>query len=594
VDNANADALSRLPLTSSADGTGARLDPVWQDCVIPPHKPLPVSVFLALAVTSIDDSCPSLQELEEDTSEPYGPHACFFLSDPVNTATLSVRATRAVHDSGAPVPPADEFGCRFVGAMDACSVILVELFGGLGAGLEACLRNGVVIKRYIYCDIDPVAQAAVRDRMCQLSAAFPSQFPPHLHGRAMSSAPMDVTRVTAVHVHTWLRGAHHTPVLVVAGWPCQDLSAAGSGAGLSGTQSGLFTNLWRIWGLVVRERSHGLAAYLFENVVPDVSYRRDKRKHDDAAELESQLGTYVTCDAARMGSYAHRHRAFWTNLQPPSVLQSVVDAHVRQPRVVDDILEPGRTAPPVLRADIPPFYPCNVVGKPMAALPTLVLHPLSHSFRDDKPGTMLNPDGTRSQPTVSERARALGYADFLIRSLNERQQFDVLGRVMDRFCLEALVAALLALGRCSSRLPTVVVTQAEPLPQPAYGLAACFATAAESPPSPSNPIHLVFVAQASDCTADIWLDPIALAFLQNGTAPPPEQRKRVHRRCRLYRWDSTHLLRVYKDGSTRIVTSPAHRHYSTHARHHRSFWGAPYTCPFGTHLLVEIHAYSGR
>ncbi len=39
AENANVDALSRLPLPSSEDGTGARLDPVWQDCIIPFHTP---------------------------------------------------------------------------------------------------------------------------------------------------------------------------------------------------------------------------------------------------------------------------------------------------------------------------------------------------------------------------------------------------------------------------------------------------------------------------------------------------------------------------------------------------------------------------
>jgi hypothetical protein len=38
VENANADGLSRLPLPSSEDGTGARLDPVWEDTVIPIHQ----------------------------------------------------------------------------------------------------------------------------------------------------------------------------------------------------------------------------------------------------------------------------------------------------------------------------------------------------------------------------------------------------------------------------------------------------------------------------------------------------------------------------------------------------------------------------
>ncbi len=61
-------------------------------------------------------------------------------------------------------------------------------------------------------------------------------------------------------------------------------------------------------------------AYLFESVVPDVSYRRGKRKHEGSEEILSYLGAYFTCDAVRMGSYAHRLRAFWTNLYPSTTV----------------------------------------------------------------------------------------------------------------------------------------------------------------------------------------------------------------------------------------------------------------------------------
>jgi hypothetical protein len=35
------------------------------------------------------------------------------------------------------------------------ALTVLELFGGLCAGLEACLRNGLVVQRYVYVDRDP-------------------------------------------------------------------------------------------------------------------------------------------------------------------------------------------------------------------------------------------------------------------------------------------------------------------------------------------------------------------------------------------------------------------------------------------------------
>ena len=44
-------------------------------------------------------------------------------------------------------------------------VVLYEPFGGLCAGLEMLLRCGISVARYLYSDIDPVAQALAKVRM---------------------------------------------------------------------------------------------------------------------------------------------------------------------------------------------------------------------------------------------------------------------------------------------------------------------------------------------------------------------------------------------------------------------------------------------
>jgi hypothetical protein len=132
-------------------------------------------------------------------------------------------------------------------------------------------------------------------------------------------------------------------------------------------------------------------------VVPDVAYRKGKRKLEDAAVLDNILGPYAMCDAVRMGSHAHRLMAFWTSLYPAADLQAVIEKHHSPPRRVQEILGPGRVPPPVMREDRAPLYPRNRVGYPMAALPTIVSYPYSYAFREGEPGSMINSDGTNSQ-----------------------------------------------------------------------------------------------------------------------------------------------------------------------------------------------------
>jgi site-specific DNA-cytosine methylase len=55
-------------------------------------------------------------------------------------------------------------------------ITLLELFGGIGIGLEALLQFGMVIRNYFYVDIDPIAKQVVALRMMEFIAKFPQQF----------------------------------------------------------------------------------------------------------------------------------------------------------------------------------------------------------------------------------------------------------------------------------------------------------------------------------------------------------------------------------------------------------------------------------
>jgi hypothetical protein len=50
---------------------------------------------------------------------------------------------------------------------------LLELFGGISTGLEALLQSGMVVKKYIYVDVDPCARKVAASRMLELTTRFP-------------------------------------------------------------------------------------------------------------------------------------------------------------------------------------------------------------------------------------------------------------------------------------------------------------------------------------------------------------------------------------------------------------------------------------
>ena len=110
-------------------------------------------------------------------------------------------------------------------------IVLVEPFGGLCAGLEMALRNGKRVHQYIYLDTNPVAREIAAQRIKHLMSLYPTLLTPDAVQGAFS-LPQDIRQLTTQHlVEAGAKEQQH-PWLVVAGWPCQDLSMAGKAAGL--------------------------------------------------------------------------------------------------------------------------------------------------------------------------------------------------------------------------------------------------------------------------------------------------------------------------------------------------------------------------
>jgi len=52
-------------------------------------------------------------------------------------------------------------------------ITLLELFGGIGTSLKALLQLGMVVWKYFYVDIDPIAKQVAASRMKELTTRFP-------------------------------------------------------------------------------------------------------------------------------------------------------------------------------------------------------------------------------------------------------------------------------------------------------------------------------------------------------------------------------------------------------------------------------------
>ena len=190
-------------------------------------------------------------------------------------------------------------------------VVLVELFAGLATGLAAALAQGIRIRRYVYVDVDPVAQIAAQARVGQLLDHYPTLLPSDAVRGFQSTWPHDVKLIGAAAF------AASGPVdMVIAGWECQGHSRAGAGRGLLDHRSALFFELVRLTNLLQAAQVSS-PAYIFENV-----YSGDDRRHavrQDFQVVRQYLGHEFAFDAAQVGARAHRYRAYWTNLAPHSL-----------------------------------------------------------------------------------------------------------------------------------------------------------------------------------------------------------------------------------------------------------------------------------
>jgi len=117
-------------------------------------------------------------------------------------------------------------------------ITLLEFFRGIGTSFKALLQSGMVVWRYIYIDIDPIARQVMALRMMELTTRFSQQFATTAWKVSFTFLPSNIQQIQKKHME--LLG----PVdLIISSWECQGFSTARFGENLNDTKSSLFTDM---------------------------------------------------------------------------------------------------------------------------------------------------------------------------------------------------------------------------------------------------------------------------------------------------------------------------------------------------------------
>ena len=333
-------------------------------------------------------------------------------------------------------------------------IVLYEACGGIASGLEAVLANGIKVKRYLYSDIDDAACKVARSRVTALHYTYPHLLPMEAFLDAFSSMPADVRHVdTEALVGSGAGNGEQW--LVVAGWSCEDLSAAGRGAGLKGSRSSNFFDIVRIVGSLQQLQPSAPPGFVLENTDMDGDNNHESVRTVDFPGICDVIGRPVLLDAARCGAYAYRLRNFWSNLADPVSTAVVCDSIQRVPgRYVNAVLDPGRQAQVAVRPQRMPWYQCNAVrGHPLEALPTLVSFVKSRAYvvKDGvvPRGVIWDVAANRwDEPNPDERERIMGYTTgcTAVAGVTHKQRHEIIGRAMDRHATTTLFSVYMGLA----------------------------------------------------------------------------------------------------------------------------------------------------
>jgi hypothetical protein len=508
ITHQNADALSRAPLPSTRDSTGACLDPE-------PAPPGIASALLAAMVPAEEPASHALYSYANTIAAIYSPvhelsegnrgglldslHHPPQLPDPAHAAAIAASRVRAgqmvqaaasaiasstsTYQNGITTGSPDPLGVRptvrlntepvmqdFMAAAHHPGITLLELHGRLGAGLEACLRAGIHVTRYYYCDTSPHAQRLMLGRLLHLSSAYPHLLPPSAFA-ASHSLPSDVSSITTLHLQrAGAMGAAQW--LVISGWRHTDAAAHTH-----------FLSTLNVVGALQQLQPLYPPAYLIETTsLPSPS-------------TTSALGSPVQL----------ADRFYFTNLSSPAHLRATLSS-----------------SPP------PPSPP------PSTSCPSsLELH-LGFST-DASAGPALTPAQRITLLSTSTNCSHLHTILSLSSALNDYHSRAQHAHVLAVTGLGGVSTAQLSTQPCSSHncMPLAVDPQLN---------------------------ALAHVAAVQEEEGDIFTDDHTLSLIRNGSLPAglsEAEQRRASKRAQNYTLSAAgQLLRRMADGSTRIVPPP--------------------------------------
>ena len=316
--------------------------------------------------------------------------------------------------------------------------------------MEALLRAGTVIKRYIYVDTQDVARRVMAARLEELHEHYQQQLPLSAFADAFTALPQDATHISTTALT--LAGATDQNIrwVVVAGWPCQDFSPAGYRQGLDGVHAGAYHVMLHILAMLQSMQRNKPPTYLLENGPVQLATNPKNNLQRDFASITAQIGEPVLLDATQFGACAYRLRNWWTNLIDPALLRAITATVQRPPGLfVHQIPDSNHELTAVRRSNSPPCYSVNM-GAELEALPTLMSRVGSYAFVLGEPGS-LHIKGTDryEEPSAEERERALGYATGTTRApgVTNVQRRVLLGSCMDANCIQSIFAIVAAVYR---------------------------------------------------------------------------------------------------------------------------------------------------
>lgn len=422
-------------------------------------------------------------------------------------------------------------------------VTVIELCAGICTGLEAVLLTGMKVNHYLYVDIDPLARKVASFRVNNFVSRFPHQLTP-LAIQGCFGLPQDLRLLSMSDIHDRLFCLDQY-ILVMAGWPCQDYSAAGKGR--LGHRASLLQDVVRIIITLQQASLRFPVAYLLENVCMQHNFNHEHIRTTAADHVFEELGEPVVLDAVNAGSYAMRRRNYWTNLADQVMLSALcAKAVLHHKGDLYDVLLPGREPCPVTDAE--PAGSRNHPGQTRRVWPTLMSYHRSRSFLPGAPGSIIDTaTGESLEPMAVERELAMGFepSSTAAPGVTDGQRCALLGQAIDLNALFMILEAVRALHDAGLAAPSSKAAWRATADHGSTQLAVMTML-------PEDSVQRTVIQTSAEASNDVWLDHDLLQYLRTGASM--HYSRRVARRAKSYMWFNNRLHRIVADAYTGEVT----------------------------------------